>query len=324
MRALALVFVLLVGPHALAAPTMLAGLVHEYQRLNNCGPVTAKMTLSLYGLKVAQAEAARALKTSSRDRNVTVPEMAAYLERFGFRTVRRWAGTPTLARRLVAAGFPVVLHQQMKLDDDIGHYRVAYGFDDGAVIVGDSYLGPRVRLTDRDFQTLWRPYAGEYLIAYRLERQAQLARIIGVDWDRTTNLRHLERESLARTQAQPNEALGWWNLGLARIALGDARRAAGDFLRAQQIGLQTRHYWYQQEAFDAWNRVGWFDLTARVAARALRAYPTSLEIGLHYARALEGLGRTNQARRAYQAVLTEAPANTTALRALRRGLGGAP
>lgn len=324
MRALALMFVLIVGSSALAAPTVLPGLVHEYQRMNNCGPVTAKMALSLHGVNVTQMAAANALKTSPRDRNVTVPEVARYLERFGFRTIRRWAGTPALVRRLVAARFPVVLHQQMKVTDDIGHYRVAYGFDDGALIVGDSYLGPRLRLSDRDFEALWRPYAGEYLIAYTPAREADLERVLGADWDRTANLRRLERESLERTAARPNDALGWWNLGVARIALGDVNTAAHNFLRAQQLGLQARHYWYQQEAFTAWNRVGRFDLTARVAARALRAYPNSLEIGLHYARALEGLGRAADARRAYRAVLTEAPRNTTALRALERGVGGAP
>jgi Peptidase_C39 like family len=323
MRNAAILLVFALSTSVLAAPTVLPGLKHEYQRLNNCGPVTAKMTLSLYGVTVTQASAANALKTSTKDRNVTVPEVGRYLERFGFRTVRRWAGAPDQLRRLVAAGFPVVLHQQMKLIDDIGHYRVAYGFDDGGVIVGDSFLGPRLNLSNRDLQTLWRPYAGEYLIAYRPEREAELRRVLGADWDRTSNLRRLERESIERTRQHSNEALAWWNLGIAQLALGDATQAAQAFLSAQTIGLQPRHYWYQPEAFDAWNRVGRYDLTARVAARALRAYPSSLEIGLRYAQALEGLGRRSEAQRAYRAVLVEAPRSSVARQALT-GVGGEP
>jgi Peptidase_C39 like family len=308
----------------MAASTVLPGLKHEYQRLNNCGPVTAKMTLSLYGISVTQAAAANALKTSTRDRNVTVPEVGRYLERFGFRTLRRWAGSPDQLRRLVAAGFPVVLHQQMKLTDDIGHYRVAYGFDAAGVIVGDSFLGPRLKLSNRDLETLWTPYAGEYLIAYKPNREAALRLILGTDWDRTSNLRRLERESAQRARQNPNDALAWWGLGIAQLALGDSNRAANAFVRSQTIGLQPRHYWYQQDAFEAWNRVGRYDLTLKVAARALRAYPTSFEIGLRYAQALEGLGQRAAAQRAYRAVLVEAPKSAVALRALAGGVGGEP
>ena len=56
---------------------------HEYQRVNNCGPVTAKMALSLLGIRVTQLQAAATLKENGLDRNVSVNEVARYLERFG-------------------------------------------------------------------------------------------------------------------------------------------------------------------------------------------------------------------------------------------------
>ncbi len=260
-----------------------------YQKLNNCGPVTAKMVLASYGDTVTQFQAADAMKDGPSDRNVSVDELAHYLGGFGLRTAHRWAGTPDQLRALLAAGFPVILHQQMKLTDDIGHYRVAYAGEAGAVTFADSYLGPRVRLSDQDLETLWRPYNGEYLVAYEPGRETELAAVLGDNWIRRQNLLHLEQGTRARVRADPQDTYAWWGLGVARAALGAPNGAADAFYQAQKLGLPDKQYWYQQDALSAWNRVGRYDLTLRVAGRALKAYPGSKELGALYKRALQGL-----------------------------------
>ena len=262
---------------------------HVYQKLNNCGPVTAKMVLASYGKTVTQVQAAGALKDGPNDRNVSVDELAHYLSGFGLRTVHRRAGTPGQVRALVQAGFPVILHQQMKLTDDIGHFRVAYAGAPGAVTFADSYLGPRLRLSDKDLNTLWQPYNGEYLVAYPPGREAELAAVLGDDWQRRHNLLHLERETRARVQMDPEDTYAWLGLGVARAALGAPNGAADAFYRAQKLGLPDKQYWYQQDALVAWNRVGRYDLTLRVAGRVLKGYPDSKELGALYRRALEAL-----------------------------------
>lgn len=261
---------------------------HVYQKLNNCGPVTARMVLASYGDTVTQFQAADAMKDGPSDRNVSVDEMARYLGGFGLRTVHRWAGTPGQLRALLAAGFPVILHQQMKLTDDIGHYRVAYAAGPDAVTFADSYLGPKLRLGDADLQTLWRPYNGEYLVAYQPGREAELAAVLGDDWQGRHNLLHLERETRARVRADPQDTYAWWGLGVARAALGAPNGAADAFYQAQELGLSNKQYWYQQDALAAWNRIGRYDLTLRVAGRALKSYPDSKELEALYKRALQG------------------------------------
>lgn len=278
---------------AQAAFTLPGQLGHEYQRLNNCGPVTAKMVLSLSGTRVSQASAAAALKTSSRDRNVSVAEMAGYLEGFGLRTVRRWAGDPDLVRRLVRAGFPVILHQRMTLKDDIGHFRVAYGLDAARILTGDSFLGPATRLNDAELAALWRPYNGEFLVAYQPDREPALRAALGTAWDARSNLRRLAADTRTRVEADPADALAWWGLGQARLLLGAPRGAADAFLKAERLGLPARHYWYQHDALEAWNRVGWFELTERVATRNLAKYPNSSELGFFLEQAR--LGRAGKA-----------------------------
>jgi len=251
---------------------------HEYQRMNNCGPVTAKMTLSLEGVRVTQPQAAAALKENTLDRNVSVNEMARYLERFGFKTLHRWAASPARVRKLLAVGVPVIVHQQMKLTDDIGHYRVAYGADSSSVTFGDSYLGPSVRLLDDTVARLWKPYGGEFLVVYRPNQEVAVKVAMGEDWNPYLNLAKLERISRAQIAQNPGDALAYFSLGRSRLLRGSSRTAAQAFLKADTLGLPAKHYWYQQDALTAWNKVGWFKLAARVAARNLRAYPNSVEL----------------------------------------------
>ena len=279
----------------------------EYQRLNNCGPVTAKMLLSLNGIRVTQASAAGALKGSYRDRNVSTQEFAAYLERQGLRTVRRWGLTADLARDLLRAGFPVILHQTQAVTSDIGHFRVAYAFDAGGIITGDSMFGPRVRFTDADFARVSRPFNGEFLIAYRPVQTDDLERVLGEDWSRSQNLQRLLARNEARLRAAPNDGFAWWGLGQARLYLGSPVSAADAFDRSVRTGLPAKHFWYQHDAFIAWNRVGQFRTTQRVAVVALKGYPNSTEINLAYATALERLGRTTQAIQARRAAAKEDP-----------------
>jgi Peptidase_C39 like family len=288
----------------------------EYQRLNNCGPMTAKMTLSLYGFNLRQADVAAALKGTPKDRNVTTPEMSAYLEGFGLNTVRRWGITADLTRRLIGAGFPVILHQTQKPGDDIGHFRVLYAFDKTALISGDSMFGPRTRHTDTDYARLSKPYNGEFVVVYRPAQLNSLRRTLGKDWDRTTNLQRLEIATKARITASPTDAFAWWGLGQARLFRGSSRSAALAFREAARLGLPKKHLWYQQDALAAWNRVGWYDLTRRTAQAALAAYPTSAELNLHLARALEGMKRMREATAAWRVVLVENPNQAEAKAAL--------
>ena len=307
----------LVIPGAAAQTSVPGKLGFEYQRLNNCGPMSAKMTLSLYGVDLPQADVAAALKRTRADRNVTTSEMAAYLERFGLRTVRRWLITPALTRRLIAAGFPVILHQTQKPGDDIGHFRVAHAFDGATILSGDSMFGPRMRHSERDFARLSQPYNGEYLIAYRPQQAKLLERVLGADWGRSSNLNRLELVSASRVKAVPSDAYAWWGLGQARLYKGLSRTAAPAFKQAARLGLPAKHLWYQQDALEAWNRVGWYALSVDYATRALRSYATSAELNTHLARALEGLKLTARARTAWRAVLIENPLSLKARAALK-------
>ena len=307
---LALMLCLLLPSTSVAAPSAFSlpgNLGFEYQRRNNCGPVTAKMLLSLYGIRISQANIAAALKGSYDDKNVTVPEVMAFLERQGLRTVRRWLLSPELLRRVLRAGFPVITHQTQSPKDDIGHFRVVHGFDAGGFIVGDSMLGPKVRYSDADFERMSKPYNGEFVMAFRSAQAARVALLLGKDWLRESNLERLRARSQARVSVVPNDAFAWWGLGVSRLLLGMPKGAAVAFDQSVRAGLPARHFWYQPEAFTAWNRAGAFETTRRVALAALKGYVNSSEINLALAVALEGLGRKSEALEARRAAAREDP-----------------
>ncbi len=299
---------------AQAAFSLPGNLGFEYQRLNNCGPVTAKMLLSLFGIRVSQATSAAALKGTYRDKNVTVPELTAFLERQGLRTVRRWLLTPALLRQALRAGFPVVTHQTQSPKDDIGHFRVVHGFDASGFIVGDSMFGPKVRYSDAAFERMSRPYNAEFVIAFRPAQAARVALLLGKDWSRLANLERLMVWAQARVRVVPTDAFAWWGLGVSRLLLGLPKAAAEAFDQSLRAGLPARHFWYQHEAFTAWNRVGAFEKTRRVALASLKGYANSTEINLALAMALEGLGRKSEALEARRLAATEDPRADVAVR----------
>ncbi len=295
-----------------------SGLGFEFQRLNNCGPMTAKMALSLAGIRVSQAEAAAALKGSYPDRNVTTPELANYLQANGLQTIRRWLITPDLVRSLVKADFAVILHQQQKTNSDIGHFRVAYGFDQNAIISGDSMFGAKFRLTNREFAIVSKPYNGEYLIAYRPKQRAALQKILGKNWNRQLNLERLAQNSRLRLKNAPSDSAAWWGLGQAYLYQGLTKSSAKAFSKSHSLGLTVRQYWYQHDAFEAWNKAGLYQQTIRVAATALKGYPNSREINAYYATALEQLGQYKKALTAWQAAAKEDPRSSQVQIAIQR------
>ncbi len=313
--------VLAIGFGATLAQTshvLVSNLGFEFQRLNNCGPVTAKMALSLSGVAVSQPQAAAALKGSYSDRNVTTPELASYFQANGLKTIRRWLVTPELVRRLVKANFPVVLHQQQKPNSDIGHFRVAYGYDTKSILFGDSMFGAKFRLTDREFGMVSRAYNGEYLIAYRSEQMAALQKILGRNWNKTTNLENLALNSRQRLKTAPSDSFAWWGLGQSLLYQDAAKSAANAFSKANALGLPAKQYWYQHDAFVAWNRTGMYQQTIRVAAAALKGYPNSREINGFYAHALEQVGQYKKALAAWQAAYKEDPRSSQVEAAILR------
>ncbi|WP_216328929.1 C39 family peptidase [Deinococcus aestuarii] len=275
---------------ALPASVTLKNIRHEYQGPDNCAPVTSLTVLGYYGIRVTQAQAASAMKDYPGDPQVTSLELAAYLGRFGLRSVIRYAGDAEVLRELLSRGFPVVLQQRLRAGSNVAHFRTVYGYGPGYFLVSDPLRGPSLRLSTAELLELWRFYNGEYLVAYPPGQEGQVRAVLGDDFSAKANWRHLKLHGDQDTRARPNDPYVWWGLGKANLRLGNVHAAASNFDRAVALGVPTLYFLYRQEAFEAWTRAGEHRKTLRWATRALQAFPNSKELQQFWRRASTALG----------------------------------
>ena len=264
---------------------------YEAQTWNNCGPATISMVLGRLGTASGQAAAARVLKPDPDDKNVGPHELAAYARSHGYGAIVRVNGDLERLRRLLAIGLPVIVETWFvpSPGDEMGHYRVLVGYDDSSAhfIADDSYNGPGVALPYQTLDDLWRVFNRTYVVVYPLERETQVALVLGDHVDE--RLMYLSAVARALDEnAERGDAFSFFNLGSALLGLGDADGAAGAYDRARALGLPWRMLWYQFGPFEAYAAVGrWHDVTALAAANLRNA--GNLEES-HY-----WLGRAHQA-----------------------------
>lgn len=313
------------APPPLPAQAAIAGIRHEYQRLNNCGPVTIGMALSRWGSALDQYDIAPKLKPARGDVNVSPDELAAYARSQGMDTHLARGGDRATLRRLLAANIPVIVETWFVTPDSggMGHYRLLTGYDDAKQEFSalDSYLGP-LKMDYARFDELWRAFGRTYLVVTPPERTAQARELLGERAD----IQAAKQETLRVAQKEADrvgDALALFNVGQARLELGDAPGAARAFdaaLAARpdraldptrpgwvQGGLPWRALWYSFGPFEAYTRTGRYGDVLRLSGAVLRSVPTHEEALYWRARALEGLGRKAEAGAVYRAALSARP-----------------
>ena len=297
------------------------------------------MAMSRWGGTQNQYTIAPSLKPTGSDKNVGPGELAGYAQAQGYGVYSGVNGDLPLMKRLLAAGFPVIVETWFVTGEEggMGHYRLLTGYDDAARQFSalDSYYGPKVRMAYNDFARLWRGYHGTFLVVYPTQRQADLNNVEGIYADQT---QAMWTGALANAEAalsnRPGNALALYNLGAARLRLGDARGAARTFAQAEAAapdpaldptrparvagGLPWRFLWYRFEILEAYLRVGQNADVLRLTAGVLRDAPDHEEAHSWRGRAFAALGRTTQARAELRAALRLRPGFTAARVALDR------
>ncbi|MFC4639025.1 C39 family peptidase [Deinococcus hohokamensis] len=323
-------------PASLPPRASISGIRHEYQRLNNCGPVTIGMALSRWGSTLNQYDIAPRLKPARGDVNVSPDELAAYARAQGMTVHLARGGDRTLLRTLLAAGFPVIVETWFVTHDagGMGHYRLLTGYDDAAMKLSalDSYLGP-LKLDYAAFDELWRSFGRSYLVVAPPAKADEVRRLLGIRAEPAAAKAETLRVAQAEA-ARRGDAVAYLNLGQARLDLGDARGAARAFDQAfaapadprldptrpawVQGGLPWRTLWYSFGPLEAWVRTGRHADALRQSAAVLRSAPAHEEAHYWRGRALSGLGRVTEAQAAYREALRLRPGFLAAQQALDR------
>ncbi|MDT8382145.1 MAG: C39 family peptidase [Brevefilum sp.] len=257
-------------PTPLPDSVRLEGVVHEYQKFNNCGPANLSMALSYWGWEGDQRDTAAWLKPMQEDRNVMPYEMEDYVRtQTSFGVVVRSGGDLEIVKRFVAAGFPVILEKGFEEEVEqkawMGHYGLitAYDEDKGTFLIQDSYVGENYSNPYEKVERHWRAFNYLYMVIYPPEREQEVFDILGPHLDETYNYQHAAQKAVDETYQLSGRELffAWFNYGTSLMNLGDYYGSAKAYDQAYEIYADLlpkpwRITWYQTGPYFAYYYTG--------------------------------------------------------------------
>jgi len=296
----------------------LAGLRHEHQGWNNCGPATATMLLSYWGCEQTQYDAAPVLKPDPDDKNVSPWEIESYVRDQGYEAITRVNGDLEMLKAMLQAGFPVMVETWYVRDarDQLGHYRLVVGYDDGVreFITYDSLHGPDVTIGYRELDELWRVFNRLYTVIYTPETWEKLASIIGPDLDDAAMYERALEVARNEAVALPGDCVAyadcsdwvtfsWFNVGSSLTALGRHQDASAAYDKSRQLGLHFRMLWYQFGPYESYYETGRFEDVITLADVTLNTAGNLEESYYWRGRARMALGNVDGARSDFRSAL---------------------
>ncbi len=307
-------------PTAIPGQVELKGIVHEYQRMNNCGPTNLAMALSFWEWPGDQMITAAFLRPGFNptspdnrdDKNVMPYEMVDFVQqKTDLAIVERTGGDVSMLKHLIAAGFPVIVEKGYEPDNILGwmgHYEVVDGYDDskGVFLVQDSYVQPVNGITYADMGSNWRAFDDTYLVIYPPVREAEVMAVLGPQADLAYNQQYTSQKAASEAQQLNgrDKFFALFDLGSSRVALQDYAGAAQAYDQAYllypSIPEKQRPYrmtWYQTGPYFAYYYTGRYTDVINLATQTLASTtsPGLEESFVWRARANIALGNTTDA-----------------------------
>jgi tetratricopeptide (TPR) repeat protein len=297
----------------LPASVTLEGFQWVHQGTNRCSAAALTIHLSYFmpvTLETYQSLAAAELNTWGADASVRIEEMAAAAQTRGFGAVVRRGGTVDMLRRLVAAGFPVLVENSYYEGDDLyrdwlSHNRVLIGYDDSTQLLYfmDSLLGypegEPVSYSYADYDTRWKAFNRDYLVIYNPADEATIQTILADQWDAAANWQWASEQAQAEIDAGSADSFTYFNLGSAQVNLGLFEQAAASYDTARSYGLPMRMLWYEFGPFEAYLGAGRYEDVIALANQQIATAGDSISVEEWYyyaALAYQALGNTDRAQ----------------------------
>jgi hypothetical protein len=249
------------SPTPIPDAVRLQGVVHEFQKFNNCGPANLAMDLSFWGWEGDQTVTAAWLKPNQEDRNVMPYEMVDYVDtQTDLNIVLRYGGDLETIQKFVAAGFPVLIERGFEEEVEqgvwMGHYALITAYDDdkGWFLVQDSYVGADYAASYDLIEKHWQEFNYLYMVIYPDDLQEKVMSLLGQEADETENLRHAAQKALDETTTFTDRKafFAWYNYGVSLRHLGDYFGAAQAF----DTAFSVRNDAY--EGFNPYWRITWY------------------------------------------------------------------
>jgi len=237
---------------------------HFFQTFNNCGPTSLSMTLSFYDINVSQAELGDFLRPyqitngDNDDKSVTLTELAEKSKEYGFTPYHRPGGNIKLLKKFISNDIPVITRTLTRVGEDIGHYRVIFGYDDTQIIQNDSLQGRNLKYLYQDFDQIWRPYGYEYLVLVPAEKLEIAESILGEELDNNIAWQNAVDRLEVESEANPEDSLLAFSLSVAYYNVGEYQKSVETF-EAVEEKLPFRTIWYQIEPLLAYQQLGMYE-----------------------------------------------------------------
>lgn len=258
------------SPTPIPDSVRLEGVVHEFQKFNNCGPANLSMALSYWGWEGDQRDTAAWLKPMQEDRNVMPYEMVDYVRtQTNFNAIVRSGGDLEMIKKFLAAGFPVIIEKGFEEEVEqkawMGHYGVltAYDEDKETFLIQDSYVAENYSNPYEKVERHWRSFNYVYVVIYPPEREQEIFDILGPHVDETYNYQHAAQKAVEETYQLEGRELffAWFNYGTSLTNLGDYYGAAKAYDQAYEIYADLypkpwRITWYQTGPYFAYYYTG--------------------------------------------------------------------
>jgi hypothetical protein len=333
----------------LPATLMLNGIKYEHQhgRLNYCGPANFSMALTYWGWDGNRDVIGKAVKPTDKDKNVMPYELQDYITDNvpGMRAIVRNGGDIEMLKRLVSAGFPVVVEKGIyELDVNgkygwMGHYGFVTGYDEPKelIIYQDTYQpqgappGPNRQIKYSTFIEGWRAFDYVFVVVYPDEKEDEVLTLLGplADEEQASRQALSMAQAEAQTLTDIDRFFAWFNVGTSHVALlqyADAAIAydyAFNLYADLSVNDSVRPYrmmWYQTGPYKAYFYTNRFEDVINLADTTLNDTISEpvLEESLYWrGRAHYMAGKTDLAVKDYRAALSVHPRWIPATQALQ-------
>lgn len=320
----------------LPARHVLADVAVVAQSFSNCGPANLAIVLDYWDSAESQSTIAAVIRPNQEDRNVSPWELRDFVNRHtDLRAVAHAGGDTALLRRLLAAGFPVIIQRGYDVAELgwFGHYLTLYGYDDAdAVFLSrDTSAGPFDGAPRRDayaaVDAMWHQFNRNFVVVFAPPDGDRVSALLGPTYaDDAAMWQHAADQAAAAVAADPADPFAWHNLGVSRTRLalptGDAAQlaaAGAAFDQARAIGIPSRLLFYEQTLLENYLAAGRLDDLLWLTTIMTTSVPAGRfveELDYYHGVALHAAGDVAEARAAFERALRVNPAYEPARAAL--------
>lgn len=297
-------------PTPIPESVQLKGVRHEYEKWNNCGPATLAMALSYWGWQGDQNPIAAYVKPNPRDKNVMPYELLDFVNnQTGLKALSRVGGDLEMIRRMIAAGFPVIIEKGFDVPGQgwEGHYQLLAGYDDASQTFnaydsyeGDFSGGKTLSVPFTKVERYWPHFNWTFIVVYPPDRENEVMSLLGELADEEASLRIGAQKASDAIYATTDrdQYFAWFDRGSTLVLQRDYQGAAQAYDAAFKLYATLdpdpatrpwRTLWYQTGPYFAYYYTGRYLDVLNLATQTLANMSEPVLEESYYWRALSRL-----------------------------------